>query len=151
MLIPLWLPDNETQDSSVFKVLAGHTALLIATGFERFRVNTDAKEFRSPQLACLHQVIFDYDQVGVGALEPRTVCDCVYEFTRTVVNITDVLMQRNGCALSLGSCTSFALLSLPGSYYFHLNDETAVGTAQVWVDFHKNENLPQSLLTGYVL
>lgn len=150
-MIPLWLPDNETQDSSVFKVQPGNTAVLVATGFERFRTNTDAKEFRSPQLACLHRLIFDYEQVGVGALEPRTACECVYEFTQTIINVTDEVMRRSGCLVSIGGCDTTGLVALPGIYYLHLNDATAIGAAQVWLELIKNENLPLPLLKEYVL
>lgn len=151
MLVPLWLPDNETQDSSVFKVLDGYTALLVATGFERFRVNTETKEFRSPQLACLHRLIFLVDQVNVGALEPRTACDYLYEVTQNITNVTDEVMYRSDCMLTLGGCDTVGVLPIPGTYYFHLNDATAIGTAQIWIELYRNDNLPQSLLTGYVL
>lgn len=145
-MIPLWLPSNETQDSSVFKVCPGTVALLVATGFERFRTRTEAKEFESPQLACIHRLIFDYETVAVGALEPRSACDYLYEITQTLTHVTDEVVWNKRCMWSIGGCDNTKIIAVPGTYYLHLNDASAIGQAQVWIDVYKTADMPIELL-----
>lgn len=147
-MIPLWLPENETQDSSVFTLTPGKVALLFATGFERYKVRTDSAEARSPQSACLHRLIFECERVPVGALAPCSVCDYLFNFTRTVCNYTDGPVWTGDCVWSLRACDNTKLIGLPGVYYLHLNDETAVGTAQVWIEMYRADQLPLGALAN---
>lgn len=149
-MMPLWSPENDTPDSSIFKVRTGFTAILIATGFSRFRTNTDAKEFRSPHLACLHRLILSDGTIPVGALEPCSACDYIYDISPAIV-VTDEVARHSGCLMSVGGCDTIGVLPIPGIYYLHLNDATSIGTAQVWIEMYQNDSLPLPLLERYVL
>lgn len=147
-MIPLWLPDNNTLDSSVFRICPGQVALLVATGFKRYKVRTDPAAFQSPHLACFHRVIVDYETKLVGSLEPRTTCDYLYEITQTLTHEIDTVLWSNGCLMSIGGCNNIKLFAIPGSYYLRLNDVTSLGEAQVWIDLYKADELPLDLLQG---
>lgn len=149
-MTPLWLPTNDTQDSAVFQILPGAVALLVATGFERWRKPTSSREVKAAQKACLRRLFVDYSEEFVGALEPVGSCQFLYEITRTNTHITEVPVASHGCPWVISGCDNHKLLALPGAYYLRLNDETAVGTAQVWVEMFKISDLPLELLQGFV-
>lgn len=150
MLIPMWQPTNDTPDSLVFTLRANEVALLVATGFARYRTRTTVTEMRSPQFACLHRLIFEYNADTPVALEPCTCCDFLYEHNPEWAIVFDEPVQLNGCVLGLSKCHNTMLLGVPGSYYFHLNDTTAIGRAQVWIDVFKSDELPLQLLGEYM-
>lgn len=149
MLIPMWQPANDTPDSLVFTLRTGEVALLVAEGFARKRTRTTSTEMDSPQFACLHQLIFEYSNDVALALEPCTCCDYMYDINVTDATIHDVPVYLNGHPVGLSKCNNTILWALPGSYYFHLNDTTAIGTAQVWIDVFKAEELPLSMLGAF--
>lgn len=149
MLIPMWQPTNDTPDSLVFTLRTGEVALLVATGFAKKRTKTTATEFDSAQLACLHRLIFEHNPDNIIALEPCTCCDFMYEFNSRSSVVYDEPVRVNGKTLGLSKCDNTMLLALPGSYYFHLNDTTAIGKAQVWIDVYKSGELPLELLGEY--
>lgn len=151
MLIPMWQPKNDTLDSLVFTLNAGEVALLVATGFDKHRTRTTDSEFTSLQQACLHRLIFECNPIPSVMLEPCSCCDYMYELTGNKLSVVyDEPVMRNGCFISLSKCNNTMLLALPGSYYFHLNDTTAIGKAQIWIDVFKSDVLPLNLLSAYM-
>lgn len=149
MLIPMWQSTNNTPDSLVFTLHTGEVALLEATGFSRKRTRTTQSEMESPQFACLHRLIFEYDSGSSIALEPCTCCDYMYEIGSTNTKIYDEPVYLHGKPLGLSKCNNTMVWALPGSYYFHLNDTTGIGQAQVWIDVFKSEELPLGLLGDF--
>lgn len=145
----MWQPTNDTPDSLAFTVRIGETALLVASGFKRLRTCTSATEMQSKQFACLHRLIFEYSAERPVALEPCTCCDYMYEHSSFSSIIYDEPVMVNGKFLGLSKCDNTMLLALPGTYYFHLNDTTAIGTAQVWIEIYKTEELPLALLGDF--
>lgn len=149
-MIPLWQNGNETQDSPIFTIDVGKVAVLFATGFAAKRVRVSETELDGPQFACLRRVIFDCAPGVVVALEPCSYCDYLYEqgsLTKSI--ICDEGVYVNGNALGLSKCNNLMVLGLPGSYYFHLNDTTAIGKAQIWVEMYNIADLPASLITQF--
>lgn len=149
MLIPMWQSTNDTPDSLVFTLRTGEVALLVATGFALKRTRTTQTEMESPQFACLHQLIFEYNKDHALALEPCTCCDYMYDINVTDATIYDEPVYVRGCPVGLSKRNNTMLWALPGSYYFHLNDTTGIGTAQVWIDVFKSEELPLNLLGDF--
>lgn len=150
MLVPIWQDDNDTPDSLVFSLQPGDVALLVATGFARKRTRTDAVEMDSPQFACLHRLIFDDRKGHVTALEPTSYCDYLYDVIAIDRIIYDEPVYVHGCGVGLSKCSNTMLWALPGIYYFHLNDTTAIGKAQVWVDVYKADKLPIHMLGDFI-
>lgn len=146
MLIPMWQPTNNTPDSLVFTLRNNEVAMLIATGFAKKRARTTYSEFDSPQFACLHRLVFEYNPKKPVVLEPCTCCDYMFEFSDEWSTVYDEPVYVNGCSMGLSKCNNTMVLALPGSYYFHLNDTTAIGKAQVWIEVFKSEELPLDLL-----
>lgn len=100
-------------------------------------------------MVCLHRLIFEYNPAKPIALEPCTCCDFMFEFSDSWSTVYDEPVRINGKPVALTKCNNTMLLSLPGTYYFHLNDTTAIGQAQVWIDIYKKEELPLELLGEY--
>ena len=150
MLVPLWQPDNDSPDSLVFSLQAGEVALFAATGFARKRTRTDPVEMDSPQFACLHRLIFDDSKERVLALEPSSYCDYLYEIAASDRIIYDEPVYVHGCICGLSKCSNTMLWAVPGIYYFHLNDTTSIGKAQVWVEIFKADKLPIHLLGDFI-
>lgn len=149
MLVPLWQSDNHTPDSLVFTLRKREVALLVAKGFARKRTRTTQEEMDSPQFACLHHLIVEQGEDHSLALEPCTCCDYVYDITATDAIIYDEPVYLHGHPIGLSKCNNIMLWALPGTYYFHLNDTTAIGTAQVWIDVFKSGELPSNLLGDF--
>lgn len=152
MLIPMWQDGNNTLDSLVFTLRPGEVALVVATGFAKHRTRTTDTEFDSPQIACLHRIILEPNLTsGVVALEPCSCCDFAYEFNprAELVVVYDEPVYVNGRVFGLSKCDNTQVLALPGTYYFHLNDTTAIGNAQIWIDVFKPGTLPLNLLSGF--
>lgn len=149
-MIPLWEDGNNTPDSFVFTLKAGEVALLTASGFAARRVKTSASEMDGPQMACLRRLIFDCIPGEVVALEPCSYCDFMFaqgDMTKSIA--CDEAVNVNGNALGLSLCNNTLLLALPGSYYFHLNDTTAIGQAQIWIEKYKADELPSALFEQF--
>lgn len=150
MLIPLWQSTNHTANSLAFTLCANEVALFVAMGFESSRTKTTASEMRSPQKACLHRIIVEYNPEQPTALEPCNSCEFMYEYHPTKSTVYDEPVRVNGCVFSLSKCNNTMLLALPGTYYFHLNDTTAIGQVQIWVEIYKVDELPLALLGDYL-
>lgn len=149
-MIPLWQDGNNTTDSLVFTLKAGEVALLVATGFEAKRVKTSASELDGPQFACLRRLIFDCEPGVIVALEPCSYCDFMFEQGSMTKSIAcDQGVYVNGNALGLSKCNNTMLLTVPGSYYFHLNDDTAIGQAQIWIEKYNVEDFPSPTFAQY--
>lgn len=150
-MTPLWLPHNNTQDSEIFQIYPGTAALLIATGFERWRKPTSTREARSPQKACLRRLLVEYDEEFAGTSEPTGSCWYSRDFTKTNVRTIDVPVALHGCPWTISGCDNHKLLALPGIYYLRLNDKTAVSKAQVWVEMFSISDLPLEFLRSFTI
>lgn len=145
-MYPLWLQNNDTQNSLVFVVSPGWVASLFATGFERFAAHLNSEDFESPQLACLHRIVLRHKVKNVGLPEPGNCCSILGEIKTLDTTVFDEEVWNEHCLWSMGSCDNIKILPFPGTYYFHLNDETAVGKAQIWVDFFKSDEIPLHMM-----
>lgn len=148
MLISLWQPDNATLDSAPFTLKPGEAAILTATGFAKKRTKTTAEEFDSSQVACLHRLIALISPSGVVTDEPSSLCDAL-SANIYATTIVDTAVRVNGSTLGLSKCNNTLVFALPGTYYFHLNDTTAIGAAQVWLDIVQADKLPAELLKDF--
>lgn len=140
-MIPLWEPSNISMDSSIFRVAPGQAALLFAVKFEDKKYRESVEEVETAQMACVNRLLFA--AAMPSDYKARKGCDCVFD----ALNIRpaqseDELVLVNGCGWSMSKCNNLRFIGTPGIYRLHLNDNTAVGTAQVYVDFFDAHNLP---------
>lgn len=147
MLNPLWLPENNTIHSSAFEVTAGSAVSLFAIGLEMFKVRENAKEAQTRQSICVSRVLRNYDAKTVRKVGPAmSMCDCGFIFDATwltEIELIEEVVTSGGCPWSLTQCDNFRILTVPGVYRLHLNDDTAIGKAQVYAEQYAIENIPQ--------
>lgn len=145
-MTPLWTDDNHTADSAAFTVRPGEAALVVATGLLPQRVKTDAKEFDSPQLACLSRLIpIAETTIRTTVVSPCPQCASSQAYERIESSTVEVPVLIDGCRWQIDACNNIRILALPGTYRFHLNDETAVGEAQIYVEIYKLEQLAPNI------
>lgn len=149
MVIPLWQPDNATPDSSVFTIKPGEVAVFTATGFAKKRARTTAEEFDSPQLACLHKLIVLTNPDGEVIDEPSSVCDALSDSVVFTTTVIDEPVRVNCSTVSISKCSNTLLWALPGLYHWHLNDTTAIGAAQIWMEIFQSSELPLGMLADF--
>lgn len=143
-MIPLWEPSNISMDSSIFRVNAGQAVLLFATGFAAKRYRETVEEVDAPQMACVNRLLL----TSANLSEHKTHKGCDYVFDATNIRPSqaeDEVVFVDGCGWSLTACNNLRLIGVPGYYRLHLNDATAVGTAQVYADIYDAHNLPAQL------
>lgn len=148
MIVPLWTPENTTLHSSVFEVHAGKAVSLFATGLEQWKVREDSAMPQTPQMICVSKLLRQYKDEAAKQIGPAmTVCDCGFVFEATwpveIQLIEEVVRTR--CAWSLTRCNNFAILAVPGLYRLHLNDDTAIGKAQVYAEQMDIQDIPPQL------
>lgn len=134
-MIPLWKPDNETVNSDVFHVCPGSYAILFATGLKSKRVRASAEEIDGPQVICIERLAFPDAPVERGPkVPPAGACDYIEDWRAIEVPVTTESVSVDGCCWSLTNCNNLMTISIPGSYRAHLNDATAIGKAQLYVE-----------------
>lgn len=139
-LLPLWGPRNKTIYSDLFNVPMGKIAVLFATGFERERVRVDNSEFASPQAACVRRIIH-----SSGLSYTRTgTCEWVASAT-DAAEVGDEAVQTCGACWMLTQDNNLRIIGVPGTYRLELNDATAVGVMQVYVDLVPVESVPPQI------
>lgn len=134
----------------MFTISAGEIALFTASGFAAERVRVSASEMVSPQVACLHRIGIDYAEGQPLTMEPSSSCDFAVVNSLVQSVIYDEPVYANGCTVGVSKCKNILLFGLPGTYYFHLNDTTAIGKAQVWLEVLKSKDLPLRLLDSFM-
>lgn len=139
---PLWQPANETQNSDVFCVCHGQVALLFATGLKDHRVRASAEDVDGPQEFCIKRLAFPNPDIDLFMTTPPAgACDYVWDWRRASVETAEEAVATHGCCWSMSKCNNLAIVGVPGSYYARLNDSTAVGTAQLFIEYHRIEDL----------
>lgn len=145
-MTPLWPEDNHTVDSEIFHVRPGEAALLVAAGLLAHRVRASQEEFDEPQSACLSRLVSsDGTVVKRTVTSPCPQCTGVLEYSSTAGSSIEVPVMVNGCRWTISACNNFRILAVPGAYRLHLNDETAIGKAQIYVDIFKLEQLAPNI------
>lgn len=148
MLNPLWLPENNTIHSSYFEVEAGKAVSLFAVGLEQFKMRQDFKEALDEQRICISRVLRDVSTDTVKVKGPAmNMCDCGFVYTSmtsTDNGMVEEMVSVNGCPWQLTQCNNFRILIIPGTYRLHLNDDTAIGKAQVYAEQFAIQNMPQN-------
>ena len=133
--IPLWGELNDTMWSDVFHVPAGKCAVLFATGLSSEKARVSAEEVKGPQMICIERVGLAAD---VG--EPVAPCDgrCGPAASRDMDARLQFADLVESCATpwTLEPCRNIGIIGIPGAYRLRLNDATAIGTAQVYVEFY---------------
>lgn len=150
MLNPLWQPGNNTLHSAVFEVEDGTAIALFAVGLERFKVRQNSKEMQDLQRICVSRILCDYNAEPTrkaGKVGPAmNMCDCGFIFDATwltEIELVEEVITSGGCPWQLTQCDNFRILVMPGRYRLHLNDDTAIGKAQVYAEQYAIENIPQ--------
>lgn len=139
---PLWQPANETQKSDVFCVCHGQVALLFATGLKSQKVRASSEQTAGPQLFCIKRLAFPNKEIArFLAAAPAGACDYVWDWRQISAETVEETVATHGCCWELTSCNNLAVVGVPGSYYAYLNDTTATGTAQLYIEYHKIEEL----------
>lgn len=142
-MTPLWGPKNLTQHSSVFHIRPGEVAMLVASGMEKYKFRAE-NEPQTRQTFCILRVLADYDTVQPAGITAGSYCDPVFDMTTVQ---SDVIYVSTGWKLTCGDNTRF--IGLPGSYQLELNDATAIGTAQVWLDILPMEKIPPQVAGAF--
>lgn len=138
---PLWSATNNTLYSSLINVPPGAVAVLFATGLqsEAYR-STDS--IKRPQIVCVQRVLFGFDTPSTPGFTP-----CVYDvdMLRGKEIVAEFVMTC-GKPWQMSKKRNIAVIPLPGIYRLQLNDSTAIGEAQVYVELYSvNDIPPQSL------
>lgn len=145
-MTPLWPADNHTVDSDIFIVRPGEAALLVAAGLLAQRVRTSEKDFNEPQYACLSRIVSTAGVVVARTVtSPCPACSGSLEYASSPSALVEVPVMVDGCPWVISACNNFRILAIPGTYRLHLNDETAVGESQVYVDIYKLEQLAPNI------
>ena len=147
MMYPLWSETNTTMFSSVFDVPPGKVAILFASGLKAEKVRVCPGEFKGKQTVCVRRLLYnfepaDYKEYLVDGLP----CGAIFDIDNVkAVNIVDELVHTCGLPWQMTVCRNVAVLGLPGTYRLELNDATAVGEAQVYVELVDADKLPPQI------
>lgn len=150
-MTPLWDSENITQDSSIFEVKAGKALVLFAVGLLNDKAVATG-EFRGPQAVCVSKILYDVvENTRSVKAEPTSFCDCnfIHGSSQNVLSSVESLVNTNGCPWQLTPCNNIAVIALPGFYRLHLNDETAIGKAQVYAEQYDLYDLPANIPSFY--
>lgn len=143
-MTPLWDCENETQYSSIFTIKPGYVGLLIASGFEKYRYRASAEEAQALQGACVYKYMaFDSCHLD-KAIVPVSICDYVYDYSMVHTTFDEAWAPVNRCGKSwfISACDNIKIIGIPGTYQLYLNDSTAIGQAQVWLDTLPFDKIP---------
>lgn len=147
MLNPLWQPENNTLHSDAFEVKEGMAVALFAVGLEQFKVRQNSKEMQDLQRVCVSRILRDYSEESTRKIGPAmNMCDCGFIFDatwQTEIELVEEVITSGGVPWQLTQCDNFRILVMPGVYRLHLNDDTAIGKAQVYAEQYAIENIPQ--------
>ena len=147
--IPLWSDANDTLVSSAFYVIPGWSAVLFAAGLLEDKVRKSAAEFKGAQMACVERLIYECES---PELVPMCgVCNQNSYEIRPASAELKALDYVETCSLpwTLEPCRNLGIIGIPGVYRIRLNDATAIGTAQVYVEFYKHESIAPQVYGAY--
>ena len=148
--VPLWSDLNHTLYSSILVVPPGQSVVLFATGLSEEKVRKSAAEFKGPQMACVEKLIYTYDGPELVPACDGLCNPWVYEMKPMTADLKAVDYVET-CSLpwTLEPCRNIGIIGIPGTYRLRLNDATAVGTAQVWAEWHLNESIASQVYGAY--
>lgn len=135
--IALWQNTNKTLYSDIFTITPGTAGVLFATGFERERVRVTNSEFVSPQAACVQRLI----HVSEASRTLTNLCEQAAAISDAEVAGNELVQVCNSCWL-LTQDNNLRIIGVPGTYRLELNDATAIGVIQVYLDIYPVSNLP---------
>lgn len=150
-MIPLWDEDNRSLISMAVEVKPGMAVLLFATGLEHYKVRQDSKTAKTTQRICVSRLLPEYHPVEAVTVKApaMSMCDCGFVFrcdaTMEIIGVAEEFIASNGCVWQLTALNNFRILAIPGLYRLHLNDETAIGKAQVYAEQYNLQDLPQQV------
>lgn len=152
MNTPLWSPDNNTIHSSIFEVKAGKAVSLFAVGLSEDKAVASG-EFRGPQVICISKILYDFISTErTVKAPPVNLCDCGFVYgacDTAVLSSVEAIVNTKGCPWQLTPCNNLAVITLPGFYCLHLNDNTAIGKAQVYAEQYDLQDLPENIPLFY--
>lgn len=132
---PLWSPHNKTLYSALFVVHEKNSVVLMATGLKPYKVRGDATEIVVPQTVCVHRILSGFTADGRGSLP----CGFIFDISSMQAEIIeDVILRTCSHPWQLTGCRNIGIIGVPGVYRLSLNDSTAIGEAQVWIQRYGN-------------
>lgn len=143
MITPLWAKGNDTMYSSVFTVIPGTMVTLLAVGLEQFAYRQDSRTALDQQRVCIARVVHEHVP-GSGVIKkgPQNTCGCFVYAMPPDVKVIEETIRMGDCPLQLSTCNNFLVLTIPGSYRLHFNDETMIGVTQVYAEQFGYSELP---------
>lgn len=146
---PLWDDANNTLYSSHFFVKPGWSAVLFAASLSDEKVRKSAAEFKGPQMACVEKLVYNCKWP-----EPKADCCGVCSHVRELGLPEAELVAADyveTCSLpwTLEPCRNLGIIGIPGIYRLRLNDATAIGTAQVYVEFYPHKAIAPHVYGAY--
>lgn len=143
-MYPLWSETNTSLYSSVFTVPAGKVAILFATGLLPEKVKVCATDFKTKQTVCVRRLLYNFEpQEYAEYMVDGLPCGAIFDIsTVKEVNIVDEIVRTCGLPWQMTMCRNVALLGVPGTYRLQLNDATAIGEAQVYIELIDGDKIP---------
>lgn len=143
----LWAPWVDSQDSFVFHLRPFQFAYIFATRFEKYKTRASAQELETRQYACLHKVLFEFSCDCTPPFAPAYEnCDCIFDVSKVAPTVVeDEVVWIDGCMWRVSQKDNYKILDFPGFYYFHLNDATAVGEAQIYIEIFNKHHKPPTV------
>ena len=145
-LVPLWSPTNDTRYSAVFNVPPGQSVILYAVGLGPEKFRTAAHEFKTAQMLCVNRLLHGY------TLREPAEGSCSWLFELDDVNadiIVEEAVQTCNGTWQLTMCKNLGIIGVPGTYRLELNDDTAIGTVQVYAEVYDNKQIPMQVADLY--
>ena len=143
MITPLWAKGNDTMYSSVFTVMPGTMVTLLAVGLEQFAYRQDSRTARDQQRVCVARVVHEQDFTPTTVKRgPQNTCGCFVYAMPPDVKVIEETIRIGDCPFQLSTCNNFLVLTIPGAYRLHFNDETMIGKTQVYAEIFGLSRLP---------
>lgn len=143
--IQLFDAHSKSVESPVFFVSAGEVCQLQAFGFACDKAKLDEGERRVPQVAVLEQLIFQEGEQQSHEEINNCCCTKLYNKTTEILAANEVMLC--GKCVMLSADNNQLLINTPGAYRLVLNDQTALGSVQIFVrTFTKHEFIWNSKL-----
>lgn len=143
MYTALFSPESKSVESPAFYVSAGTIVQLQAFNFMNFASRADKSERQVPQVACLEQILFKQGvRLDLPVSDPTSGPQLfdLRQYSTEVLAKNQVIIH--GCPLSIGACNNQIFLNMPGAYRFVLNDQNAVGIAQLYMRVYSSADFP---------
>lgn len=142
----LWSETNDTKYSSVFSVPPGQCAVLHAVGLGPEKLRTAPHEFKVAQILCVNRLLHGFTLAP--AAEGR--CDYVFDLDRVRADmlVEEAVQTCNG-TWQLTMCKNIGIIAVPGTYRLELNDDTAIGGVQVYLEIFDNNQIPVQVADLY--